>query len=165
MAVQTVAPEISDEELIAKFPHADIDHDNKPFFRGLLQRKLLYPRCNDCGNWMYTYRDVCNYCWSRNVVPAEIGGTGTVFFFILLHQGPQELAKDYSEPVPLVSIELDEQPVDPKKPGGKPAFRITPEVINVKAEDLKIGMRMELTWIERGGIPVPAFQPAKEGGR
>ena len=42
---------ISDTELIERYPDVRLDHTNKHFYRGLLDRELLLSRCADCGWW------------------------------------------------------------------------------------------------------------------
>jgi uncharacterized OB-fold protein len=82
------------------------------------------------------------------VVATPIAGTGTIHLLILLHQGPPAEGVDYSTPHPVVTVELDEQL----------GLRFTSTVIGVDPEELAIGQRVELTWIERDQRPFPVFQ-------
>jgi uncharacterized OB-fold protein len=65
---------IYDRELLDRFPDTLIDHDNKEFYRGWLERRLLVDRCGDCGNWFLPPSAWCPRCWSRNVTPTEVSG-------------------------------------------------------------------------------------------
>jgi uncharacterized OB-fold protein len=42
----------------------------------------------------------------------------------------------------------------------EPGLRITSTVVECPPEDVTIGMPVEVTWIERDGVPYPAFRPA-----
>lgn len=146
-------PTISDEDLVKRFPDTPLDHDNKAFYAGWLDRQLLINRCGDCGHWHHPPRPLCPECWSFNVVPTEVSGRGTVHLLIRLHQGPPAPDVDYSTPHPVATVELPEQE----------GLRISSTVINCAPEEIHIGMPVELAWIERYGVPYPVFQPA--GGK
>jgi uncharacterized OB-fold protein len=149
------APEpevISDEEVLQRFPGVLVDYDNAAHFRGILERRLLINRCQDCGHWIYPHYPMCSVCWSTNVVPTEVSGKATVRFFTLLHQPAFRAIEgiDYSEAHPDVAFELVEQE----------RLCYSARLVNCRNEDLYIGMPVELTWSEADGVPAPAFQPA-----
>ena len=138
----------ADQDILDAFPSDPIDHDNKEWYRGRLQQRLLVNRCADCGTWSQPPRGLCPACWSEAVVATEVSGRGTVYLTMLLHQGPAVPGVDYSEPHPVVTVELDEQP----------GLRVTATMTGLPVEDIRIGMPVELTWIDRGGEPTPAFR-------
>jgi uncharacterized OB-fold protein len=140
---------VSDSELLSTFPDTQIDHDNKEFYRGWLQRKLLLNRCDSCGTWHHPPKPVCPKCWSFHVTPTEVSGKGNIFLLIGLYQGPLAPDVDYSKKYPVAAVQLIEQP----------GLRYASTVINIAAEDLRIGMPVELRWIQRYGVPFPVFQP------
>jgi uncharacterized OB-fold protein len=153
VAVPTNAqgPDISDSEMIAMFPGHEIDHDNKRFYRGWLERRLLMNRCAACGRWHHPPQPLCPECWSVDVSPTEVTGRGVIHLLIALHQGPLAAGVDYAtRPYPVVVVELQEQA----------GLRYTSTIVNYDAGDLRIGAPVELIWIDRSGIPFPAFQPA-----
>ena len=141
---------ISDEDLIARFPDTRIDLDTKFFYAGWLDHTLLINRCGDCGRWHQPPRPLCPQCWSFNVKPTAVSGRGSVHLLIKLHQGPPAPDVNYQQPHPVATVELDEQP----------GLRFTSTVIHCPLEKIRIGMRVELNWIERYGAPYPVFQPA-----
>ena len=156
MANETTA--VSDAELIERLPRQRIDHDNKEFYRGWLQHRLLINRCASCHQWHHPPKPVCPHCWSNDLQPTEVSGRGTVHLLMLLHQGPPAPGVDYAKgPHPVATVALEEQP----------ALRLTSTVIDCPVDDLAIGMAVELAWIERDGAPFPVFRPllATEGGR
>ena len=140
--------DLTDEELVARFPGQRIDHDNKAIFRARLDHRLLVNRCDDCGTWHQPPSPICPSCWSSNVTPTEVSGRGTIHMAIFLHQGPPAEGVDYSTPHPVVTVELDEQQ----------GLRFTSTVVGSANEDIRIGERVELDWIERGGMPLPVFR-------
>lgn len=143
--------EISDAEVLARFPYVLIDHDNKYHYKGLLTRRLLVNRCGDCGYWIYPHRPMCPECWSENIVPTEVSGKGTVYTFTLLHQGRAIPGVDYAKgPHPVVAIELAEQE----------GLRYLSTVVTGTPEEIYIGMPVELDWVERQGAPAVVFRPA-----
>ena len=144
--------DISDEELVERYPGRRLDFDNREIYRGWLERRLLVNRCAACGAWHEPARPCCPECWSMDLVPTEVAGTGTIHLVVFLHQGPPAPGVDYSTPYPVVTVELDEQP----------ALRITSTVIGVSNDEIVIGRRVRLDWIERSGSPIPVFRLADE---
>jgi len=141
---------ISDKELLDAFPDTLIDHDNKEFYRGWLQHRLLLNRCVDCGHWHHPPGPMCPECWSRNVQPTEVSGTGRIYLLTKLHQGPPAPDVDYGQPHPVATVELSEQE----------GLRFTSTVINCALDRLVVGMPVRLNWIERWRAPYPVFEPA-----
>jgi len=143
---------IDGEALVARFPDTRIDHDTKHFYAGWLNRQLVLNRCGDCGEWHAPPRPVCPKCWSFNIVPTAVGGKGTFHLLTRLHQGPPAPDVDYKKgPHPVATVELDEQP----------GLRYTSTIVNCPADQVRIGMRVQLAWIERYGAPYPVFEPAE----
>lgn len=144
---------ISDDELVTRFAGYGVDHDTAPHLRGRLDRRLLINRCTECGHWHHPPRPVCPQCWSTDVAAQPVAGTGTIHLAVFLHQGPPAPGVDYTTPYPLVTVELDEQP----------QLRFTATVIGADNEDVTIGRRVRLDWIERDHVPVPAFRLDEDG--
>ncbi len=138
---------LTDEELVARLPGVLMDPDSTAHYRGWLERRLLLNRCADCGTWHHPPKPVCPECWSADVVPTAVSGRGTIHLLIWLRQGPPADGVDYATPHPVVTVELVEQP----------GLRFTSTVVGVRMGEIAIGDPVELTWIERGGEPFPAF--------
>ncbi|WP_374581465.1 Zn-ribbon domain-containing OB-fold protein [Frankia sp. CiP3] len=141
---------ISDIEVLERYPRTAVDHDNKYFYQGLLERKLLVNRCNACGRWHQPPRPICPSCWSRDITATEVSGEGVIHLLIFLHQGPPAAGVDYATPHPVAVVELAEQE----------GLRFSTTIVNADRETLRIGLPVTLTWIERDGNPFPAFAPA-----
>jgi uncharacterized protein len=141
---------VTDEELLSRFPDTLINHDNKEFYRGWLEHKLVLNRCDDCGTVTHPPRKMCPECWSRSVTPTEMSGRGTVHLLIFLHQGPPAPGVDYKTPHPVATIDLEE------------GVRFTSTIVNCDKDDMHIGMPVKLTWVDRYDAPYPVFEPAGE---
>jgi uncharacterized protein len=143
----------SDETVLDRFPAVRLDHRNKEYYRGLLRRELLVSRCDVCDTWHAPLRPICPSCWSPAVRPVPVSGRGVVRLLTFLHQGPPAPGVDYSGGFPLAAIELAEQP----------GLRVEATVVDCPRDRLRVGLAVELTWIERDGAPWPAFRPADGG--
>lgn len=143
---------ITDEELVARYPGHQLDHDTGAHYRGWLEHKLLINRCAACGFWHHRPKPVCPRCWSPDVRPTPVSGSGTIFMVVLLHQGPPAAGVDYSTPHPVVTVELDEQE----------GLRFTSTVAGAANDEIRIGRRVELEWMDRAGAPMPVFRLVPE---
>ena len=143
---------LSDDELVEMFKGLGIDRDSAAHFRGRLDRRLLINRCGACGHMHHPPRPICPRCWSTDLRPTPVRGSGTIHLLVFLHQGPAVEGVDYALPYPLATVELDEQE----------GLRFTATVVGSPNEEIAIGARVELGWIDRAGIPVPAFRLAAD---
>jgi len=139
---------LSDEELMDALPGVRVDHDNAAHYRGLLARRLLVNRCDDCGVWPHPPRSVCPRCWSRSITATEVSGQGTVAMLTFLHQRPRATGDD--GPYPVVAVELIEQP----------GLRVAATLVDASYADIVLDAAVELAWVERDGRPVAAFRLA-----
>ncbi len=143
---------IDDAQLVELFPQAKVDHDNKHMFRGWLEQRLLVQRCDDCLCFHHPPKPVCPRCWSQALTPTAVSGRGVVHLAILLHQGPPAPGVDYAKaPHPVVTVELEEQE----------GLRFTSTVVDCPLDEIRIGLPVQLAWIDRLGVPFPAFRPRR----
>jgi uncharacterized OB-fold protein len=142
---------VSDRELVERYPGVRIDHTNKHFYRGLLERELRLNRCADCGWWHHRPKPICPRCWSSKVEATPVSGRGAIHLVMFLHQGPPADGVDYDTgPHPVVAVELEEQE----------GLRFTSTVAGARNDDIVIGAPVRLSWIERDGRPFPVFELA-----
>jgi uncharacterized protein len=144
---------ITDQELVDRWSDVQIDHINKHFYRGLLEKELRLSRCSDCGWWHHRPKPACPNCWSHNVVATPVSGVGTIHLLIFLHQGPPAEGVDYSTPHPVATVQLEEQD----------GLRFTSTVVGSTNEDIAIGKPVELDWTERNGRPYPVWRIVNQG--
>jgi uncharacterized protein len=138
---------ISDADLLAAFPDVLIDYDNREYFAGLLERKLLLNRCEACGYWIYPARPMCPECWSRDVEASEPSGQGSIYTFTTVYQGAPVAGCEL--PAVLAIVELVE----------REGLRYLTTIVGCEAADIHIGMPVELKWLEGEGPPRIAFRP------
>ena len=143
---------MTDEDLFARFPAEPIDHDNKHYYRGLVDQRLVLDRCGHCGHWFHPPLPMCPSCWSTDVRPAEVSGRGVIYLLSIMHTGPPTPGIDYSTPYPVAAVELAEQP----------GLRFTSGVIGDR-KAVAIGVSVVLAWVERDGNPFPVFRVEAEG--
>jgi uncharacterized OB-fold protein len=143
---------ISDTELVTRYAGRGITRDSAAHYRGRAERKLLINRCRRCGTWHHPPKPICPACWSDTLEPTPVAGTGTIHLAVFLHQGPPAEGVDYSTPYPVVTVELDEQE----------GLRFTATVVGASNDEITIGRRVRLDWIQRGDEPVPAFRLVEE---
>ena len=132
---------MTNEELLDAWPGVRIDHDNAAYYRGLLERRLLLNRCEDCARWHHPPRSVCPACWSRSVTPTEVAGRGTIALVTILRQGAPQAGVDYTDGQVLVAVELDEQP----------GLRLAGTVVGTAAAEVRVGDKVGVLWRDAPG--------------
>lgn len=140
---------LDDATLVQTFPWVQITHDSKHHFRGWLDQKLLISRCDDCSEFHHPPKPVCPDCWSANLTPTEVAGTGTVHLAMHLYQGAPAPDVDYAKgPHPVVAVDLD----------GVEGVRFSSTVVDLPVDEVVVGLPVEIHWIERYGAPFPVFR-------
>ncbi len=144
--------DLGDAELVERFASVPVDRDNRYFYEGWLDHELRLNRCADCGRRHHPPKPMCPFCWSWDVTATPVSGRGTVYLLMLLHQGAPAGVDGGQSPYPVVVVELDEAP----------GVRLTSTVVDCPPELVRIGMPVEVAWIDRDGVPFPAFRPRDE---
>ena len=147
------SPTLDDATIVERLPGMRLDHDSKWFYAAWLDRRLVANRCGDCGNWSLPLRPRCPKCWSANVGIEELSGRGEVFLATYAHQR-RAMAGEVPETAASATIELAEQP----------GLRFSSDIVGCAKEDVRIGMPVELEWVEVDGLPCPLFRPAGRDG-
>lgn len=86
-------------------PRPSLTDDNRFFFDGAKDGKLLIQRCTGCGTLRHPPRPACAVCRSFEWDTVQASGRGTVYSFVVNHH-PQVPAFDY--PLVVALIELEE---------------------------------------------------------
>jgi uncharacterized OB-fold protein/acyl dehydratase len=87
-----------------KRPRPALTHDNRFFFEGAKEHKLLIQRCSNCGTLRHPPRPSCANCQSFEWDTVTASGRGTIYSFVVNHY-PQVPAFDYPLVVALVELE------------------------------------------------------------
>ena len=132
-------------DVFDRFPHSLIDHDNRHFYAGLVDRRLIANRCRARRTWQFPPRSMCAECWSTSMAHEVVSGRGTVTLTTVLRSIDQVTGRD-GESVALVTVELEEQA----------GLRISAPMVNCSADGARVGMQVEIVWPDH--LPM-AFQP------
>lgn len=110
------------------------------FFEELGARRLATTRCPDDG-WLYPPRLWCHVCLRDDLEWAELSGRGTLVAF-----STQETAVRFRAPEVIGLVDLDE------------GIRLLTNVAGAY-EDLSMGMRVRLDFVEVDGQTLHRFVP------
>lgn len=137
------------EKAAAKMPRPrpSTNLDNQFFFDGAKDGKLLIQTCSSCGALRHPPGPMCPHCQSLEWETVEASGKGTVYSFVTNHY-PQVPAFDY--PLNVALIELEE------------GVRLISNVVGVPAEDVEIGMAVEVEFTAFDDeLTLPQFRPVE----
>lgn len=121
--------------------HIAMDNDTEGFWLAAKEHRLTACQCSKCGHFRMPPTPICPECSSFEKQFPTLPGTGTVFSFAICNRNPAN-----GEPyiyVPVV-VDLD----------GAPGVRLVSNVTGCNAEDVFIGMKVEVVWtdIEDGWV-------------
>lgn len=110
------------------------------FWREIQSRyNLIGTKCGNCGKVDFPPRSVCPDCGRKSVGKMQsykLAGTGTVVTYTTIHDAPSQF--DMQKPYVMAIIQMDE------------GVRLTSQLINVKPDDVKIGMKVQATFRKLG---------------
>ncbi|HIJ00762.1 MAG: uncharacterized protein PWQ88_232 [Candidatus Methanomethylophilaceae archaeon] len=103
------------------------------FWRDIPSRYNLYgSRCGSCGKIYFPTRHICPECRRSSIGRMEsyrLSGKGKVYSYSVVHEAPPQLA--VLKPYVVAIVEMDE------------GVRVTGQLVDVDAEKIDIGMRVE----------------------
>jgi uncharacterized protein len=133
-----------------KRPRPSLTHDNRFFFEGAKEGKLLIQRCSNCGTLRHPPRPACPHCRSFEWAPIEASGRGTIYSYVVNHH-PQVPAFDY--PLVVALIELEE------------GTRLVANVSGITPETVAIGMPVQAAFETfDDDLTLPVFHPVDQPG-
>jgi uncharacterized OB-fold protein len=91
------------EQLPAK-PRPPADSENKPYWDGLREHRLLVQRCGDCGKLRHYPRPMCDACYAMTYTWEEIEGRGTVYSWTVSHH---PFHPGFKRDLPYVTVTAD----------------------------------------------------------
>ena len=124
----------------------EINDVTREYWEGTAIGELRLRTCNSCGAGFRYNHGWCPECGSVELGFEVAAGRGTITNFTVIHVPPYEA---YAGDVPyaLALIELDE------------GVRMMANIIDCEPQAVAIGMRVEVTFEDRGGISLPQFRP------
>jgi len=119
------------------------------FWDGVNEHKLMILRCQACGHFIHYPRIVCNRCQSLDLAPAQVSGNGTLYSHTLVMQAFHPYFAD-KIPYVLAIVALEEDP----------EVRLTTNIVDCPADQVRIGMPLEVVFREVApGLTLPLFRP------
>jgi len=120
-------------------PEANVE--NKPFWDGAAEGRLLLKRCNGCKQVHFYPRALCPHCFSDDTHWQESKGEGTIYAFSVMRRVPQPYAIAY--------VTLDD------------GVTLMTNILEADFDNLAIGQRVKVVFRpSAGGLTIPAFAPA-----
>ncbi|MGE8443036.1 MAG: Zn-ribbon domain-containing OB-fold protein [Comamonas testosteroni] len=128
-----------------KRPAPGVSDDNRFFWEGLKEGKLLIQRCKSCGDLHHPPGPVCPKCHSFDWDTVQASGKGTVYSFVVMHY-PEVPPFDHPNPIGLV--ELQE------------GVRVIAQLVGVKPGELQIGQKVQVEFNTfDGDLTLAQFRP------
>ncbi|ROO87903.1 hypothetical protein EDD29_5551 [Actinocorallia herbida] len=119
----------------------------EPFWEAAKERRLVAPRCSDCGTFRLPPTPYCPSCQSKAVDWTELSGEAVIYSFAVVHGFP-----GYPD-ITLVPVVVDL----PDAPGA----RLISNLIGVDPATVEIGQRLTVDFHPiTGGWLLPVFRPA-----
>ncbi|MDB4278463.1 Zn-ribbon domain-containing OB-fold protein [Deltaproteobacteria bacterium] len=126
----------------------ELTETTRHFWEGGREGKLRFPRCQECSTWVHPPTPICPTCLGKDLEVEAVSGAATVLTFTLNHQ---QWVPSPDHPYAIAIVELDEQE----------GLRLTTNVVNCAAEDVRIGMRVQVVFDQYEDVWIPLFQPVE----
>ncbi len=128
-------------------PSPVADKYTEPYWDGLKQRRVMLPRCRNCGHVQMPMGPCCAECLAEDFAWEQMSGRGTVWAYIVYHHAfhPAFAGK---LPYNVALIELEE------------GARLLSNVIGIPAADVRSGMAVTAVFTPQDDATLLRFQPA-----
>src|SRR6266576_7354577 len=86
-----------------------VTEENRPFWEGCKQGKLLLQHCIECQQYQFYPRLYCMQCRSNELQCVEVSGHGIIYSYTIIHQNKSpEFVRD--TPYNVAVVQLEEGP-------------------------------------------------------
>lgn len=128
-------------------PRAD-EFDTQAFWAGTKDKVFRYQQCNHCQAVIFYPRAHCTGCTESDLDWKDASGRATLYTYSVVRQSYHPFFRNLV-PYVVAWVDLEEGP------------RILTNVVDVAdADQVTIGMPLELTWEEHEELSIPLFKPA-----
>ena len=118
------------------------------FWEAVKQKRLVFQRCTQCGEFLHPPRPMCHKCHSYNLEWVESTGKGKIYSWVVF---TREVNPLYRVPFEVVVVEMEEKGV-----------RFISNMAEGNPEDLYFGMPVEVVFVDiTDEWPLPMFRPVK----
>ncbi len=125
-----------------------VTEENRPFWEGCQQGKLLLQQCSMCNHYQFYPRLYCMQCGSDSIRWVEATGRGSIYSYTIIHQNKSpEFVHD--TPYNVALVQLEEGP------------RMMSNIVEVDAGELRVDLPVVVVFdrvIEM--ITLPRFKPS-----
>jgi uncharacterized OB-fold protein len=122
-----------------------LDAVNRPFWTGGASGELRLMRCADCAAFVHPPRPLCPKCLSENVAPQTVAGTGVIDTFTINYQ---KWHPALEVPFVIARVAID----------GAPGVYLTTNIVGCPVEEVEIGDRVSVTFLQQGEVYLPLFE-------
>jgi uncharacterized OB-fold protein len=134
------------EPPVHRRPRPGITHDNRFFWDGVNEHKLLIQRCAGCAKLRHPPAPMCPHCQSLEWDAVEASGRGTIYSYVFHHH---PTIPPFEAGHPIAVIELEE------------GTRIVTDLVGVEAEQVAIGLPVQVEFnAVDDELVLPQFRPA-----
>lgn len=116
-----------------------------PWWDAVARDLLTRPQCDRCGRSFFTPQFACPYCGSTDWTFEASAGLGTVYSHTIVRRPP---VPELEAPYVLAIVDLDE------------GWHMLTRVVGCEPEEVRIGMRVSVTFANVGSLKLPVFEPA-----
>jgi len=128
--------------------HITTDPHTEPFWQAAKERRLVAPKCGQCGTFRLPPTPFCPNCQSTDKEWVDLSGDAVVYSFAVVHGFPG------LPDVTLVPVVVDL----PDAPGA----RLVTNVVDVHPDDVEIGTRLTVDFSPiADGWLLPVFRVAE----
>ncbi len=118
------------------------------FWEAVKQKKLVFQRCKECGEFLHPPRPMCHRCHSYDLEWVKSSGKGSIYSWVVF---TREVNPLYRVPFEVVLVEMEEKGV-----------RFISNMAEGNPEDLYFGMPVEVVFVDiNDEWPLPMFKPVK----
>ncbi len=125
----------------------NLNSTNRDFWTGGAQGELRIMQCQDCKTHIHPPTLVCRHCLSDNVAPHAVSGAGQVDTYVINYQ---PWAPGMEVPFVVARVALDDAP----------GVIITSDIIGTPVDDVDIGMKVQVTFLQQEDVWLPLFEKA-----
>jgi uncharacterized OB-fold protein len=127
-------------------PPPQVTNENRPFWDGARQKKLMMFRCDSCGRYRYPPVPCCKRCLSTKGTWTEVSGRGTVWSWVVIHRPYFPGAE---VPYQVAIVELEEGPL------------VGTNIVNARDDEIHVGAPVKVAFKQiENDIALPVFELA-----
>ncbi|HUA33473.1 MAG TPA: OB-fold domain-containing protein [Candidatus Binataceae bacterium] len=133
----------------SNFPSPIPDLEAEEYWAGCNRGELLMQRCAQCKKFRWLPRPMCPACNSLEREWVKVSGRGVVYSYTIITHPVHPAAID-RVPYNVTQVQLDEDP----------ELILVTTMVGVRNEDIRIGMRVVVTFEEHEpGVKLAKFKP------